>query len=39
VGEDQINILLPQTLAGAGTVTVNLSVDGMLTNRLRIAIQ
>jgi uncharacterized protein (TIGR03437 family) len=39
VGEDQINIPLPQTMAGAGTVGVRLSLDGQVTNGLQIAIQ
>jgi uncharacterized protein (TIGR03437 family) len=35
-GEDQINILLPQTLKGAGLVDVTLTVDGQTTNVVRI---
>ena len=39
VGEDQINILLPQTLAGAGLVSVILTADGQVTNGVQIQIQ
>ncbi len=39
VGEDQINIQLPQSLKGAGTVNVTLNVDGKLTNPVTIAVQ
>ncbi len=38
-GEDQINILLPQTLRGAGIVDVTLNVDGLITNAVKIQIQ
>ncbi|MDQ6699629.1 MAG: hypothetical protein M3Z36_05530 [Acidobacteriota bacterium] len=38
-GEDQINILLPQTLRGAGIVDVTLTVDGQTTNPVKIQIQ
>ncbi len=38
-GEDQINILLPQTLRGAGIVDVTLTVDGQTTNAVKIHIQ
>jgi uncharacterized protein (TIGR03437 family) len=39
LGEDQINIQLPSTLAGAGLVNVILSVDGQTSNPLQIQIQ
>jgi uncharacterized protein (TIGR03437 family) len=39
VGLDQVNILLPSSLQGAGTVSLTLSVDGQVTNALNIAIQ
>lgn len=39
VGEDQINILLPQTLAGSGLVSVTLSADGQTTNPVTIQIE
>jgi uncharacterized protein (TIGR03437 family) len=38
-GEDQINVLLPQTLRGAGVVDVTLNVDGQVANRVKIQIQ
>jgi uncharacterized protein (TIGR03437 family) len=38
-GEDQINILLPQTLRGAGVVDVMLNVDGQPTNSVKIHIR
>ncbi|HEX5226627.1 MAG TPA: FG-GAP-like repeat-containing protein [Bryobacteraceae bacterium] len=37
--EDQINILLPQSLRGAGLVNVVLDVDGQSTNSVQILIQ
>ncbi len=39
VGEDQINLLLPQSLKGAGLVSVTLNVDGQVTNPVQIQIQ
>jgi uncharacterized protein (TIGR03437 family) len=39
VGEDQINILLPQSLRGAGLVNLTLNVDGQVTNAVQIQIQ
>ncbi len=39
VGEDQINIQLPSTLAGAGTVGVTLTVDGVISNTVQILLQ
>jgi uncharacterized protein (TIGR03437 family) len=39
VGEDQINIQLPQLLKGAGSVNVTLNVDGKLTNAVKITVQ
>ncbi len=38
-GEDQINILLPRSLAGAGEIAVTLDVDGKITNPVHILIQ
>jgi uncharacterized protein (TIGR03437 family) len=38
-GQDQINVPLPKTLKGAGTVDVVLIVDGQTTNAVRIQIQ
>jgi uncharacterized protein (TIGR03437 family) len=39
VGEDQINVLLPQSLKGAGVVNVTLTADGFTTNTVQIEIQ
>jgi uncharacterized protein (TIGR03437 family) len=39
VGEDQINIQLPQSLAGSGVVNVSLNVDGQTSNSVQIQIQ
>jgi len=36
VGEDQVNILLPKTFAGAGNVNVALTVDGQAANVVSI---
>jgi len=36
-GEDQVDVLLPQTLAGAGQVSVNLIVDGKPANTVNVA--
>lgn len=38
-GEDQTNIALPASLAGAGIVNVALSVDGQKSNSVQIQIQ
>jgi len=38
-GLDQLNILLPSNLRGAGTVTVLLTVDGVQANAVTISIQ
>jgi len=38
-GLDQINVLLPASLAGSGTVTVTVTVDGTLTNAGTITFQ
>ena len=38
-GLDQVNVQLPQNLAGSGTVSVILTVDGITANSLSIAIQ
>jgi uncharacterized protein (TIGR03437 family) len=39
VGLDQINILLPASLAGSGTVTVTVTVDGQVSNAGTIAFE
>jgi uncharacterized protein (TIGR03437 family) len=38
-GVDQINVLLPASLAGSGTVTVQLTAKGIAANAVQIAIQ
>ncbi len=38
-GLDQVNVALPLTLRGAGTVNVEVNVDGQLSNPVEIAIQ
>jgi uncharacterized protein (TIGR03437 family) len=38
-GLDQVNILLPASLAGAGVVSVSLVVDGQISNSVKIQIQ
>ena len=38
-GFDQVNALLPRTLAGRGTVTLQLSVDGRVANAVEIAVR
>jgi uncharacterized protein (TIGR03437 family) len=38
-GEDQINVPLPRSLAGAGVVDVLLTVDGLITNVVKIQIR
>ena len=38
-GEDQINVPLPRSLAGAGLVDIVLEVDGQVTNSAKIQIQ
>jgi uncharacterized protein (TIGR03437 family) len=38
-GLDQINVLIPASLAGSGTVTVQLSVNGVAANAVQIVIQ
>jgi uncharacterized protein (TIGR03437 family) len=38
-GEDQVNVLLPQTLRGAGVVDVTLTVDGQTTNTVKVHIR
>jgi uncharacterized protein (TIGR03437 family) len=37
LGLDQVNMLIPQNFAGAGTVTINLSVDGVAANPVQLA--
>ncbi len=37
VGLDQVNVLLPRSLRGAGEVDVKLVVDGKITNTVRVA--
>ena len=39
VGEDQINIQLPASLAGSGVISVSLAVDGQTSNSVKIQIQ
>ena len=39
VGADQVNLLLPRTLAGRGQVDVFITVDGQTSNTLRVSIQ
>ena len=39
VGEDQINIQLPASMAGSGKVSVSLAVDGQTSNTVKIQIQ
>jgi uncharacterized protein (TIGR03437 family) len=39
LGEDQINLLLPASLQGAGAVNVTLSVDGQASNAVKVTIQ
>jgi uncharacterized protein (TIGR03437 family) len=39
VDEDQINVLVPQSLKGAGMVNVVLTVDGVTTNPVTILVQ
>jgi uncharacterized protein (TIGR03437 family) len=36
VGEDQINAVLPQSLAGAGQVNVVVTVDGITANTVKV---
>lgn len=36
VGEDQINVLLPQSLKGAGVINLTLTADGFTTNAVQI---
>jgi uncharacterized protein (TIGR03437 family) len=38
-GLDQINILLPSSLAGSGTVNVSISVNGVVSNTGTVAFQ
>jgi uncharacterized protein (TIGR03437 family) len=38
-GLDQVNVLIPATLKGAGIIDVTLAVDGMVTNAVKIRIQ
>ena len=39
VGEDQINVLLPASLAGAGLINVTLTADGQTSNAVQIQIK
>jgi uncharacterized protein (TIGR03437 family) len=39
VGEDQINLLLPQSLKGTGLIDLTLVADGQATNTVRLQIQ
>ncbi len=38
-GLDQVNLLIPPTLAGSGVVTINLVVDGVAANPVQLAFQ
>jgi uncharacterized protein (TIGR03437 family) len=38
-GLDQVNVLLPQSLAGKGDVTIQVTVDGQAANPAHVAIQ
>ena len=38
-GVDQVNLLLPPSLAGSGTVAVSLSVDGLVANTVSLTIR
>jgi uncharacterized protein (TIGR03437 family) len=38
-GLDQVNLQIPQTLAGSGTVTINLVVNGVAVNPVQLAFQ
>jgi uncharacterized protein (TIGR03437 family) len=38
-GFDQVNVLLPRTLVGAGDVEVRLTVDGRSSNTVRVTIR
>jgi len=39
IGVDQVNLILPRTLIGCGVVDVKLTVDGKVTNTVKLAIQ
>ena len=39
VGLDQVNLLIPKTLAGSGLVTLEISVDGQSTNPVQLLFQ
>jgi uncharacterized protein (TIGR03437 family) len=39
VGLDQVNVMLPQSLAGSGTVSLSVSVAGTVSNVLKVAFQ
>jgi uncharacterized protein (TIGR03437 family) len=39
MGEDQVNILLPYSLKGAGDVTVTLTANGLTANPVHVTIQ
>jgi len=38
-GIDQINVMLPASLAGSGTVALQLTASGIAANTLQVAIQ
>jgi uncharacterized protein (TIGR03437 family) len=38
-GEDQVDVLLPASLAGSGTVNVSVSVSGTVSNVVTVDIQ
>jgi uncharacterized protein (TIGR03437 family) len=37
VGLDQVNVLLPNSLAGSGRLVLTVTVDGQTTNQMQIA--
>jgi uncharacterized protein (TIGR03437 family) len=39
LGLDQVNMLVPQNFAGAGTVTINFSANGVPANPVQLAFQ
>jgi uncharacterized protein (TIGR03437 family) len=39
LGEDQVDVLLPSSLAGSGTVNVSVSVAGIASNVVTVDIQ
>jgi uncharacterized protein (TIGR03437 family) len=39
VGLDQVNILLPRSLAGRGAVNIETTVDGQIANTISVSIR